>query len=396
MFMYKGLLSSLVLMFFSLPMFNAYANLPHQLSTAAIYRAPKSSALDIKTVHTHCERMLFEGVNKGHRLDQFENDIELHPGEYLVRITLATICGSDLHTYEGRRTSFLPSVLGHEAVGIVEAVGEGLDENLVGKRVTWTITDTCGSCEYCTYWNLPQKCENVFKYGHSALEDGSGLNGCFSSHILLRAGTHIVVLPDEVPDDVMAPANCALATMVAVIEAVPADTKNVFIQGAGLLGVYGVALLKHKGVENVWVTDVAQQRLEVVEKFGAKVIHSSELARLRTKQFDVVIEVAGVSSIISDGMRLLRLGGIYLWAGMVHDQTPLDILGVDVVKGCVTIIGIHNYAAKHLEEAVAFLGETKDRFPWAELVSDPMALRALDDAFTMTKQRKWHRVSVKP
>ena len=341
-----------------------------------------------------CKRMLFQGVGKGHVLDSFETKFNLNSGEVLVRITLATVCGSDLHTYDGRRSSFLPSVLGHEAVGVVEAVGDKVDTTLIGKRVTWTLTDTCGCCKPCTDCVVPQKCENLFKYGHAALEDGSGLNGCFSSHIILREGTHIVVLPDEVPDEYAVPANCALATMVAVIESVSSKTKNVLIQGAGLLGLYGAALLKHRGVENVCVTDIVKERLDQVEKFGARAVHASELEKLPANSFDVVIEVAGVSQIISEGVKLLRPGGMYLWAGMVHDQTPLDILGVDVVKGCITIIGVHNYAAKHLEESVEFLKETHQIFPWGELVSAPLPLENLDDAFALTKERKWHRVSV--
>ena len=76
-------------------------------------------------------------------------------GQALVAISLATICGSDLHTTDGRRTEPTPCVLGHEAVGRVVAVGPGRDPALLGQRVTWTLADSCGECVPCRDWHLP-------------------------------------------------------------------------------------------------------------------------------------------------------------------------------------------------------------------------------------------------
>src|SRR5688572_7914098 len=75
---------------------------------------------------------------------------ELHSGEVLVQISLATICGSDLHTTEGRRSAPTPCVLGHEAVGhVISSSREGVT---LGQRVTWTLADSCGHCAPCTSW----------------------------------------------------------------------------------------------------------------------------------------------------------------------------------------------------------------------------------------------------
>src|SRR5690606_8004475 len=96
---------------------------------------------------------------------------ELAPGDVLVGISLATVCGSDLHTIAGRRAEPTPCVLGHEAVGIIVASARpGFAE---GQRVTWSLADHCGRCPACTEWKLPQKCARLFKYGHAALADGS-------------------------------------------------------------------------------------------------------------------------------------------------------------------------------------------------------------------------------
>ena len=81
---------------------------------------------------------------------------------------------------------------------------------------------------------------------------------------------------------------------------------------------------------------------------------------------------------------------------MVHDETPLDFLGVDIVRGCATIIGVHNYAPRHLEEGIQFLTRNADQFPWNQLVSSPLKLSQLTEAFESAQTRKWHRVSVIP
>lgn len=340
-------------------------------------------------------RMLFCGVDQPHRLEELTQKVRLQAGERLVRLTLATICGSDLHTTEGRRPAHLPSVLGHEGVGVVEAVGSAEDADLIQRRVTWTLADSCGHCPACTAWALPQKCDELFKYGHAPLGEHGGMNGCFASHILLRAGTTVVPIPDELPDAAVVPANCALATMVAVIEPIPALARTALIQGAGLLGLYGAALLKERGVDRVLVADTVPERLELVKKVGAEAILVADLPALPKQSIDAVIEVAGVPQVLAEGLRVLRPGGTYVLAGMVHDHTKLEIKGVDLVKGCVTMIGVHNYGPRHLEESIAFLQRQKDRFPWAELVSPPLPLERIDEAFDLTRSRKWLRVAVK-
>jgi D-arabinose 1-dehydrogenase-like Zn-dependent alcohol dehydrogenase len=162
----------------------------------------------------HATIQRFEGAGQPMRAGELPLPTELQPGEVLVKLRLATICGSDLHTVAGHRQEATPAILGHEGVGEIVAIGGGRTGLQPGDRVTWTIADSCGHCLPCTVYGLPQKCDQLFKYGHAALDNGSGLNGCYASHILLRPGTHIVKVPDDLPDALVAPVNCALATML--------------------------------------------------------------------------------------------------------------------------------------------------------------------------------------
>ncbi|CAF4787964.1 unnamed protein product, partial [Rotaria sp. Silwood1] len=155
---------------------------------------------------------------------------DLTAGEILVKVRLASICMSDVHTITGQRIEPTPSVLGHEA--IVEVVTHRRPESdlAVGDRLTFSVADSCGQCEFCLT-GLNQKCVKLFKYGHAKLNDGSGYNGCYATHIILRRGTHVVKIPETISDRCAAPINCSLATTMCAMEYVPKLTNGrAFVQ----------------------------------------------------------------------------------------------------------------------------------------------------------------------
>lgn len=318
------------------------------------------------------------------------------PGEVLVRLSLATICGSDLHTLQGRRNEPVPTILGHEGVGRVLAVGEGRDPGLAGRRVTWSLADSCGRCPACREWDLPQKCERLFKYGHARMEGDRDLAGCYATHLLLRPGTAVVPVPEGLPDALVAPANCALATMVAALEGLPAGGRTAVLQGAGLLGLYGAARLRSAGWERVLLVDPNPHRRALAAGFGADALPPDAARRLPSALADVVVEVCGEAQVVPEGLRLLRPGGHYGWVGMVHPATRLELTGEAVVRRCATIRGTHNYAPRHLEEAVRFLDTHRSAFPWARLVSPPLPLAGLAQAFQLAETGQWARVAIRP
>jgi putative phosphonate catabolism associated alcohol dehydrogenase len=331
---------------------------------------------------------IFDRAGQPFRFAELPLPSTLNAGEVLVEISLATICGSDLHTHAGKRSEPVPCVLGHEGIGRVVCAGAGR-EAWLGRRVTWSSADSCGHCSACTQWNLPQKCERVFKYGHASLHEAGGLHGTYATHIVGRAGTHLVEVPATVPDAVAASANCSLATMANVTEHLPVPCCVAVVQGAGLLGLHGCALLRAAGVERVIVVDTDEARLSRVTEFGGEARRGEDVA---SKSADVVIEAAGVPGIVKDGLRMLRPGGHYLFVGMVHPDSALDITGEAIIRGCVSLRGFHNYAPRHLDKAVAFL--TQSTLPWASLVSPPLPLAELDEGFALSATRRWARVAI--
>ncbi|MEZ4659965.1 MAG: zinc-binding dehydrogenase [Caldilineaceae bacterium] len=215
-------------------------------------------------------------------------------------------------------------------------------------------------------------------------------------------GKHV---PDELPDALVAPANCALATVVNAISHLPAHCQTAVIQGAGLLGVYACALLHAAGVAKVFCVDVKEARLAQVAHFGGIPIDGrpehypaarAAILAAAPHGVDAVLEVASASALIPEGVRLLRVGGHYGFVGMVHPHSQLELTGEQIIRKHLTLFGIHNYAPQHLDEAVAFLTRTQHRYPYADLVSPPFALGDLNEAVAAAQQGMWHRVSVRP
>ncbi|MGB6966129.1 MAG: alcohol dehydrogenase catalytic domain-containing protein, partial [Xanthobacteraceae bacterium] len=106
------------------------------------------------------------------------------PREVLVRVTMSTICRSDIHSYEGRRPNPCPGILGHEIIGVIEELGGTIDKDMrgdplkVGDRITWSEYFFDGQCYYREVLDMPQKCQGVRKYGHDlATEDPHFLGG---------------------------------------------------------------------------------------------------------------------------------------------------------------------------------------------------------------------------
>jgi putative phosphonate catabolism associated alcohol dehydrogenase len=345
---------------------------------------------------------VFKETGESFQLENKEFLPELGHGEVLVKIILATICGSDIHTIDGKRKEDTPCILGHEAVGEIIAINarEGF---AIGDRVTWTIADSCGECPACTEYKLPEKCDQLFKYGHASIHKGSGLNGCYATHIHIRKGTHLVKIPDNVSHAAAAPANCALATMVNAISHTTTKPKKVVVQGGGLLGIYACGLLKEAGVSQIYCLEINENRFGLIKKFGAIPVDAKDLQKADSfileqtgTGVDAVFEVAGVKELIPQGLRLLRPGGDYILVGLVHPNSELGITAEQIIRKCIHIKGVHNYAPWHLDESIAFLARNQNNFPFDELISPPYKLREIQEAIVEAKTQKWMRVSVKP
>lgn len=294
----------------------------------------------------------------------------LAEGEALVRVRLATICGSDLHTVTGRRSAPCPSVLGHEAVGDVIAVGPGATAER-GQRIVWSVTVSCGECARCRS-GLTAKCTSVRKTGHEPFDGDWPLSGSYAQHIVLPRGTTVTVVPTRMPDAVAAPAACATATVMATLEAAgQLAGRRVLIGGAGMLGLTAVAACLDAGAQ-VQVIDNHPDRLALATEFGALADDDGAI--------DVAIDFTGSTDAVGAALARLDIGGVLVLAGSVTPGPPLAVDPEMVVRRWLTITGVHNYEPRHLHKAVRFLDRTLERHPWHRLVTDPVPLADLSEA----------------
>ena len=311
-------------------------------------------------------------------------------GEVLVRVDLATVCGSDHHTVAGRRPAPCPSVLGHEGVGVVVATGTAVGVR-PGQRVVWSVAVSCGHCDRCTAGRTA-KCRSVRKLGHEPYASDWRLAGSYASHVLLPAGAALVLVPDEVADCVAAPAGCATATVMAAAEAAgPMRGRRVLIGGAGMLGLTAAAFAVDAGAAEVIVFDRDRTRLELAARFGATATvmvggapnDLDDLGELG--EVDVALDFSGASSAVSGSLDALGVGGRLVLVGSVAPGPPVPVDPERVVRSWLTITGVHNYEPRHLQQAVDFLA-CNER-PWSSLVEAPVPLDQLDRVLSSPTRR---------
>lgn len=302
------------------------------------------------------------------------------PGETLVEIDLATVCGSDHHTVSGRRPGACPSVLGHEGVGRV--VGRG-------RRVVWGVTVSCGACDRCVHGRTA-KCRTLRKLGHERYAASWPLSGTYATHVLLPAGTAVVPVPDTLADEIAAPAGCATATVMAALErAGSLGGRRVLVVGAGMLGLTAVAAAAEAGAAEVVVSDLDPTRLELAREFGAT---TTVTAGRGLPQVDVAMDFSGAAPAVEAALGALDIGGSLVLVGSV---SPGPAIGVDpeaIVRGWLTVSGVHNYEPRHLRQAIDFLAASA--LPWAELVAEPVGLDRVGSVLTTDLGRP--RASVRP
>jgi putative phosphonate catabolism associated alcohol dehydrogenase len=339
---------------------------------------------------------------------------DVHPDEVLVRISMSTICRSDIHSWEGRRPNPCPGILGHEIIGVIDQLGANIkrdmrgDELKAGDRITWTEYFHHGESYYRDVHDMPQKSNGVRKYGHDLVEEDPHFLGGFAEYCYVVPGTGILKLPDDLSDEEATPLNCGVATMVSVTEAAAIEMGDVVaIQGLGLLGLYGCAMAKTRGARRVIGLDSVKDRLNAALEFGADIVIDisgkseddvvQEVRKLAPPDgVDVVIEVCGTPDVVPAGLKMLRVGGRYTLGGIVTPEANVTLDANIFVKKWITLKGIHNYHPRHLIQALDFVVANRDRFPFKKIVDSKFKLDQLNEAFKRASERSVLRAAVVP
>lgn len=263
-----------------------------------------------------------------------ENDV-------LIKITKAGICGTDYHIYswdhwsEGRM--FPPLIIGHEFAGIVEAKGEKVSTLHIGQRVTAEGHIVCNNCKSCSDGNF-HICDNVKIIGVDR-------NGCFAEYLSMPA-YNVWPLKDKIADKygaIMDPLGNAMHTVT--VQSV--KDRNVFISGAGSIGLFATSIALHMGARNIMVSEPNAGKRNIAKQLGASSVVDplEKNVKERVLSFfgghgpDVVLEMSGYPSAISLAFDVIAKGGDMAMLGLPPDKIALDISNNIIFKG-LTVRGV--------------------------------------------------------
>jgi putative phosphonate catabolism associated alcohol dehydrogenase len=331
--------------------------------------------------------------------------------EIRVRVHCCTLCRSDLATYSGLRIEATPTVLGHEVVGAIESFGptashfDAIGQTVsIGDRITWAIVATCNDCYYCTN-DLPQKCERGVKYGHHRTSPESPDGGGLAGTITLVPGTAWFRVPDNLSTTVASLANCAGATVAAILEAVgPIAGRSVLIFGAGVLGIIACAMTAAREAHAIIAVDPDSGCRERARAFGAT--HSLNprnhdfehalTAIVGPRGADIALELSGHQQAVEQCLARIRTGGVAILAGTVSPTPAVSLDPQQFVRRMLTLHGVHNYQARHLQAALDFLAGAGQNFPLESLIAETFPLDRAEDAFAAARIHSGRRVVVMP
>jgi L-iditol 2-dehydrogenase len=246
------------------------------------------------------------------------------PGQAVVAVAAAGICGTDVHATQGLFPWTPPMVLGHEYTGVVRDVGRGVNRRLVGRAVACEPSFGCGTCANCAEGRISQ-CPGAVRVGG------------FAERVVLPAAC-LHRLPrglDPVTAAMTEPAACCLAGL----ETFPMPRgATVVVIGGGIMGLLTMVLARRRGARRLVLSDPLAERRRIARRLGAAVVidpsteglHERVMALTRGRGADVVAEAVGKPELVAEAFRLVRPTGVVQLVGVnpKGSTLPLDLWDV--------------------------------------------------------------------
>ncbi len=276
--------------------------------------------------------VVFDGVGRVRVTDLPDPQIEDHH-DAIVRVTKTAICGSDLHLLHGKAPMDPGEPLGHEAVGVVEAVGDGIERVKVGDRVGVAFNVACGHCWFCGN-GQSALCDDDAIFGYGIF--GGALPGAQAERLRVpNADVNLIQIPDGVSDDAGVFVGDVLTTGfygASLAAAGPNDV--VAVLGCGPVGFSTIEGLRALGAPTIYALDREPSRLALAEATGAIPVHIEErnpvtaLAEATDgRGADVVIDAVGHPSAFEGAIDTVRRGGTVVVLGVYSSETTELQLG---------------------------------------------------------------------
>lgn len=267
------------------------------------------------------------------------------PDEVLVGVVAAGLCHSDLHEIDGTFETEPPILLGHEAAGIVEAVGSDVQGIAVGDHVVTCLSVFCGRCRYCTNGQLTL-CLRRRELSHTRprhrLVNSAGVPvrptagmGAFAEAMTVHQNA-LAVVPDDVPFATASILGCAISTgLGAVFRSARVEPgSSVAVIGAGGVGIAAIQGARIAGAARIIAVDVVDQKLREATRFGAThVVNARETDPVGAVRditgggVEFGFEAVGMALTAGQAFSMLAPGGVATVIGMIPDSTPVELRG---------------------------------------------------------------------
>ena len=320
--------------------------------------------------------LIFERVGRISHASVADPEIR-EPGDVIVRLEAAAICGSDLHVYRGLETGLdAGTVMGHEFAGEVVEVGPGVERLRPGDRVVSPFTTSCGDCFYCRA-GLTARCVRGQLFGW--VEKGRGLHGVQAELVRVPlADSTLVEAPADVPAETALFAGDVLATGWFGAETAHAGPgKMVAVVGCGPVGLMAVIAARELGADRVFALDGLHERLALAAHWGAEPVDVADepAARIREategRGADAVIEAVGSPQATRLAFNLIRPGGTIAAVG-VHTETHLAIAPGEVYDKNLTYCAGRTPARSYMDRLLPLI--RSGRYDLGTLISHRLPL----------------------
>lgn len=320
------------------------------------------------------------------------------PGTVLLRQELAGCCATDAHTYLGQWPADFPVIMGHENVGIVEAIGAGGASDFLGRalRVGDRViarTSFCGVCYECRGARQPRRCRNLkVRYGFSSAQTAP-FSGGYGEYLYLSSPLTTFMLKVNARPSIAALHEPLGVAAHAVRKAQPKLGSTVVVQGSGAIGLFTLGLARLAGATRAIVVGGPAERLELAQAFGADVTINIDEVRTPEERIravlsetpgelgaDVVYGCVGKVGAWSEGIHYLRDGdGRFLEVGLAGDDGPTSFNpATHLVAKNATFIGALGMAEEDSLAAVRVM--ESQRLPLEQVVSHQLSLDRVADA----------------
>jgi 2-desacetyl-2-hydroxyethyl bacteriochlorophyllide A dehydrogenase len=324
----------------------------------------------------------------------------LEPTDALVRVTRTSICGSDLHFLHGKAPLDPGTVMGHEAVGRIEAVGDRVARHRPGARVAVSFVIACGACWFCARGQT-SLCEDVRHLGAGPF--GGDLPGTQAELVRIpSADVNLLRLPGEVDDEAAVFLGDVLTTGIHGAAAAGIGSGDVVaIVGAGPVGLFCAQAARAEGARTVLVIDRDPARLLAVERAGGLAIDAGRQHPVTAvaeategRGADVVIEAVGSVDAFELGLDAVRRGGILLVVGVfAGEEVPLQLGAAWARAITIRFAGstpVHAWWERALAAVVA------GRVNPSEVVSHRLALDDAPEGYRLFEAREASKVVLIP